>query len=76
MNKRQEWLPVAIGLVGPRGTDVVFVTFIQETMENTKVLETMDAGRDATSIQGQPCCLCFSLEGKAKHRSSNSYNYI
>ncbi|CAG7975139.1 unnamed protein product [Penicillium salamii] len=49
LTKRQEWLPVAIGLVGARGTDAAFASFVKETMENAELPTTVDAGRNAFS---------------------------
>ncbi|KAL2369276.1 amidase [Blastomyces gilchristii SLH14081] len=63
VTQREEWLPVALGLVGARGTDAAFTSFIKNTMEaanlsksvyvgrtafDLKVTETNDAPRDST----------------------------
>ncbi|EEH06910.1 amidase [Histoplasma capsulatum G186AR] len=50
VTKREEWLPVAIGLVGARGTDAAFTSFIKDTMKSANISQTVDVGR--TIIMG------------------------
>ncbi|EGC47731.1 amidase [Histoplasma capsulatum var. duboisii H88] len=50
VTKREEWLPVAIGLVGARGTDAAFTSFIKDTMESANISQTVDAGRTAFKL--------------------------
>ncbi|KAH8123687.1 amidase signature enzyme [Trichoderma asperelloides] len=47
LTKRQEWLPVAIGLIGARGTDAAFTTFIRDTVKATTLPATVNVGRTA-----------------------------
>jgi hypothetical protein len=47
LTKRQEWLPVAIGLVGARGTDAAFTTFIKDTVKAAKLPATVNIGQTA-----------------------------
>ncbi|KKZ66861.1 hypothetical protein EMCG_07467 [[Emmonsia] crescens] len=47
VTKREEWLPVAIGLMGARGTDAAFNGFIQDTMKAANLSRTVDVGRTA-----------------------------
>lgn len=50
MTKRQEWLPVAIGLMGARGTDAAFTTFTKDTVKAAKLLATVDVGQTAFKL--------------------------
>ncbi|KAJ5929900.1 amidase [Penicillium verhagenii] len=50
VTKREEWLPVAIGIIGPRGTDAAFTAFIQETLLAAKLPTTVDVGRTAFKV--------------------------
>ncbi|CAG8371447.1 unnamed protein product [Penicillium salamii] len=72
LTKRQEWLPVAIGLVGARGTDVAFTSFIKETLENSKLPTTVGSGRNAfgpsTSMGNNTVNVSPEGRGRSKHQ--------
>ncbi|KAL7924435.1 amidase signature domain-containing protein [Trichoderma austrokoningii] len=50
LTKRQEWLPVAIGLVGARGTDAALTSFIKDTVKAAKLPTTVNVGQTAFSL--------------------------
>jgi hypothetical protein len=44
-------LPVAIGIIGGRGTDAPFTSFIKEILEAAKIPKTVDVGRTAFKLE-------------------------
>ncbi|KAJ5113150.1 amidase [Penicillium angulare] len=51
MTQREEWLPVAIGIVGARGTDTAFVSFMNETLTIANLPRKVDVGRSAFTME-------------------------
>jgi hypothetical protein len=47
LTKKQEWLPVAISLVGARGTDAAFTAFIKDIVKAAKLPTTVNVGQTA-----------------------------
>lgn len=41
---------MAIGLVGARGTDAAFTSFIKDTMKSANISQTVDVGRTAFKL--------------------------
>lgn len=73
MTKRQEWLPVAIGLMGARGTDAAFTTFIKDTAKAAKLPATVEVGQTAfkSSISETNKAAAASAERILVHQDPN-----
>ncbi|KAM0463187.1 hypothetical protein ACHAPV_003314 [Trichoderma viride] len=73
LTKRQEWLPVAIGLMGARGTDAAFTTFIKDTAKAAKLPATVEVGQTAfkSSISETNKAAAASAERILVHQDPN-----